>query len=165
LNSIQGDIKFLTVLKELGCLVDDEEQGILVTGLTDGNYDGITIDMKDFSDQTMTLAVLAPFANTPTFIKNIGHIRFQETDRIQAILNELTRLGISCKEVKAEEGILIYPGKIKPAVVETYEDHRMAMSFALIGLRVDGIKIANPNCCGKTFENYFEILDEITMAI
>ncbi len=163
-NSMQGDIKFLSVLKELGCRVDEEEQGVCVTGLTDGNYNGITIDMKDFSDQTMTLAALAPFANTPTLIKNIGHIRYQETDRIQAILNELTRLGITCKEDKAEEGILILPGEINPATVETYEDHRMAMAFTLVGLRVEGIKIANPKCCGKTFENYFEIIDEITRA-
>lgn len=161
LDSMQGDIKFLSVLEQLGCKVEEGEQGVCVTGLTDGKYDGITVDMKDFSDQTMTLAVLAPFADSPTLIKNVGHIRFQESDRIQAILNELTRLGIVCEDVKEQEGIRIYPGTIKPATVETYDDHRMAMAFTLIGLRSGGVNISNPKCCGKTFENYFDIIHEL----
>lgn len=164
LDSMQGDIKFLEVLKQLGCKVDDTEQGICVTGVKDRIYPGITVDMNDFSDQTMTLAVLAPFASSPTIIKNIAHIRLQETNRIRAIVQELTRLGIHCEENEEYQGICIYPGSITPSVVETYEDHRMAMAFTLIGLRVDGIVINNPNCCAKTFENYFDIIDELTMT-
>ncbi len=161
-DSMQGDIKFLEVLKQLGCSMNDTVQGICVTGRKDRIYPGITVDMNDFSDQTMTLAVLAPFATSPTIIKNISHIRLQESNRIEAITKELTRLGIRCEENEEYQGICIYPGRIIPAIVETYEDHRLAMAFTLIGLRVDGIVIDNPNCCAKTFENYFDIIDELT---
>jgi 3-phosphoshikimate 1-carboxyvinyltransferase len=161
-NSIQGDIKFLNILEQLGCTSKDTDIGLLVTGNNNGRYNGITVDMNNFSDQTMTMAVLAPFASSPTTITNVAHIRLQESDRITAIVQELTRLGIQCDEVSELAGIRIYPGVVHSETVETYEDHRMAMAFALIGLRVDGIKIANPNCCAKTFENYFELLDEIT---
>lgn len=161
-DSIQGDIKFLEVLKQLGCSIYDTERGICVTGRKDRIYPGITVDMNDFSDQTMTLAVLAPFATSPTMIKNISHIRLQESDRIRAIIQELTRLGIRCEDNEEYKGICIYPGKITPAMIETYEDHRMAMAFALIGLREEGIIINNPSCCEKTFENYFDIIDDLT---
>ena len=115
--------------------------------------------MNDFSDQAMTLAVLAPFAKTPTYIRNIGHIRLQESDRINAIVTELSKLGVKvCEE---ETAIKIYPSDISPAVIDTYDDHRMAMSFALIGLRCDGIVIDNYMCCKKTFENYFEVLETL----
>lgn len=162
LNSLQGDIKFLKIIEELGCTFSDTESGIRLNGFDCQTYNGVTVDMKDFSDQTMTLAAIAPFAETPTLIKNVGHIRFQESDRISAIVNELTRLGIVCEEVPEEAGIRILPGKVKPAAVETYEDHRMAMAFTLTGLRAAGIQIINPSCCAKTFENYFTIIEEIT---
>ncbi|SHO47674.1 3-phosphoshikimate 1-carboxyvinyltransferase [Anaerocolumna xylanovorans] len=162
LDSMQGDIKFLEVLKQLECSIEDTEQGICVTGRKDRVFPGIRVNMNDFSDQTMTLAVLAPFAASPTMITNISHIQLQESNRISAIIKELTRLGIRCEEKKEYQGICIYPGKVTPAIVETYEDHRMAMAFTLIGLRVDGIIIDNPGCCAKTFENYFDIIDELT---
>lgn len=161
-NSMQGDIKFIEVLKQLGCSIDDTDRGICVTGTKDGTYPGIVVDMNDFSDQTMTLAVLAPFATSPTIIENVSHIRLQESNRIRAIVQEMTRLGIQCEENEEYQGICIYPGKISPALIETYDDHRMAMAFTLIGLRVDGIVIDNPHCCSKTFENYFNIIDELT---
>jgi 3-phosphoshikimate 1-carboxyvinyltransferase len=161
-DSTQGDIKFLDVLKQLGCSIYDTEQGICVTGRKDRIYPGITVDMNDFSDQTMTLAVLAPFATSPTIIKNISHIRLQESNRVEAIIQELTRLGIHSEEKKEYQGICIYPGRVTPTIVETYEDHRMAMAFTLIGLRVEGIVIDNPHCCAKTFEKYFDIIDELT---
>jgi 3-phosphoshikimate 1-carboxyvinyltransferase len=161
-NSIQGDIKFISVLEQLGCIIEDTDSGIQVTGRNNGIYNGITIDMNNFSDQTMTLAALAPFANSPTTIINIAHIRHQESDRIKAIIQELTKLGIQCEEVKKQEGIRIYPGIIHAETIETYEDHRMAMAFTLIGLRVGDVKISNPNCCAKTFENYFKLIDAIT---
>jgi 3-phosphoshikimate 1-carboxyvinyltransferase len=161
-NSIQGDIKFLEVLEQLGCVIEDTELGVRVSGINNGIFKGITVDMKNFSDQTMTLAALAVFANSPTTIQNISHIRYQETDRIRAVLQELAKLGIKCEEVKEQEGIRIYPGAVNPTTIETYEDHRMAMAFTLIGLRVDGIKILNPNCCTKTFENYFKLIDKLT---
>jgi len=156
-NSMQGDMKFIDVLKQLGCTVTEEQDGIRVTGPKNGEYEGIDIDMNDFSDQTMTLAVLAPFAKSNTLIRNIEHIRLQESDRISAIVNELNGLCIDVKE--GRDRIEIMPGKIKGGVVKTYNDHRMAMAFALIGLREDGIIIDDYECCGKTFENYFTVLE------
>lgn len=160
-NSLQGDIRFLDVLKGMGCALTEEEEGIRISGRGLAGYPGVDISMKDFSDQTMTLAVLASFAKTPTLIRNIGHIRFQESDRISAILTELTRMGISCEEAPEADGIRIFPGQVKPAEVETYEDHRMAMAFTLAGLKTGEITIKNPGCCRKTFENYFELIEEL----
>ena len=156
-NSMQGDIKFLDVLKQMGCVVTEEREGFCVTGPKDGEFTGVDIDMNDFSDQTMTLAAIAPFAKTPTYIRNIGHIRLQESDRIKAIVTELTKLGIKVEEEEA--AIRIYPGTIKPGEVTTYDDHRLAMAFALIGLKTDGIIIDDYECCRKTFENYFDVLE------
>ena len=159
-TSMQGDMKFLEVLKQLGCKVEEEHEGISVTGPANGEYNGVDVDMNDFSDQTMTLAAIAPFAKTPTIIRNIEHIRLQESDRIEAIANELNSLCIDIK--KGRDRIEILPGHVKPGVVKTYSDHRMAMAFALIGLRVDGIIIDDYECCAKTFEDYFQVLDRAT---
>ncbi len=156
---MQGDLKFLDLLAQMGCTVSDCSDGIEVRGARDGRLKAVTVDMKDFSDQAMTLAALAPFADGDVRIENIGHIRLQESDRIHAIVTELARLGISCEE--DADAVTIHPGTPKPAVVQTYEDHRMAMAFALIGLRVEGIEIADPMCCRKTFEDYFEMLDSL----
>ncbi|NBJ91532.1 3-phosphoshikimate 1-carboxyvinyltransferase [Parablautia muri] len=161
MDSLQGDIKFLKILEKMGCELKDESEGVWVLGKGLSNYEGQDISMKDFSDQTMTMAVLAPFAMNPTLIRNIGHIRFQETDRIKAILAELTRLGIKCEEALDADGIRIFPGEIKEGEVETYEDHRMAMAFTLIGLKTGKIGIKNPQCCRKTFENYFELIENL----
>ncbi len=158
-NCMQGDLKFLKLLEKMGAEVNDTPDGIEVRGASNGKLKGITVDMKDFSDQTMTLAALAPFADSDVRIENIGHIRLQESDRIHAIATELTRLGIACEEEK--DAITIHPGTPKPAVIQTYEDHRMAMAFSLVGLRVAGIEISNPMCCRKTFETYFEVLDSL----
>lgn len=158
---MQGDVKFLDVLENMGCNIEERPEGVMVDGKNLDSYPGLTLSMKDFSDQTMTLAALAPFASSPTVIKNVGHIRMQESDRIHAILTELRRMGISCKEVPEEDGLMICPGEVAETEVETYEDHRMAMAFTLIGLRTGVIVIKNPGCCKKTFENYFQIIDEI----
>ncbi len=96
-----------------------------------------------------------------TEIVGIGHIRKQESDRMAAILCELTRMGIRCEEIPEDEGIRIFPGEPKPAVIKTYDDHRMAMAFTLIGLRSGGIVIDNPGCCKKTFEDYFDVLEAL----
>lgn len=158
-SSMQGDMKFLEVLKKLGCKVVETPDGISVTGPKDGIYTGIDINMNDFSDQTMTMAVLAAYATTPTVIRNVGHIRLQECNRMAAIVNELNRAGISCEE--EGDDLRITPGKVQPASIETYEDHRIAMAFSLLGLKSDGIIIDNPDCCKKTFEGYFEVLDDL----
>lgn len=158
-SCMQGDLKFIKLLETLGCTVNDTPAGIEVIGAENGTIKGITVDMKDFSDQTMTLAALAPFAESAVRIENIGHIRLQESDRLHAIATELTRLGIQCEE--EESAITIHPGTPRAGIVQTYEDHRIAMAFALIGLRTDGIEIANPMCCKKTFEEYFDVLDKL----
>lgn len=161
LDSMQGDIQFINTLEGLGCRLNDGEEGLVVEPPAQGHYPGITLSMKDFSDQTMTMACVAVFADTPTCIRDIGHIRFQESDRLQAIVNELTRAGIQCEATEENNAIRIVPGTPKAAELATYEDHRMAMAFSLLGLRANGIRILNPGCCAKTFENYFEILDEM----
>lgn len=158
-QSLQGDEKFLEVLRTLGCSVDDRPEGIEVTGV--GEYEGICINMKDFSDQALTMAAVAVFAKTPTRIEEIGHIRMQESDRICAMTTELSRLGIQCRELDGGTGVEILPGNVKPAEIETYEDHRVAMAFTLVGLRVPGIVINNPMCCRKTFENYYDVMDDL----
>ncbi|MCM1183517.1 MAG: 3-phosphoshikimate 1-carboxyvinyltransferase [Roseburia sp.] len=157
---MQGDLQFPEVLARMGCSVDETADGLVVQGAAGGHMKGITVDMKDFSDQAMTLAALAPFAESRVRIENVGHIRGQESDRIHAIVTELRRLGIQCEEEDA--AINIYPGVPSAGVVQTYEDHRMAMAFSLIGLRTEGIEIANPQCCRKTFEEYFEVLEALT---
>lgn len=160
---LQGDIAFLDLLEKMGCRVEDRPEGTLLLPPEDGIYHGISADMSAFSDQAITLAALAPFADGPTTISGIGHIRCQESDRISAIVTELGKMGIRCQET--EDSITIYPGNPSPSAVETYDDHRMAMGFSLIGLRSDGIVICNPSCCRKTFENYFEVLDSVAAEL
>lgn len=157
-DSMQGDLHFLNLLEKMGCTLQEKEEGITLLSPADGHYKGIVADMSTCSDQAITMAATAVFADSPTTITGIGHIRFQESNRLQAIVNELTRLGIRCESTK--DSVTIYPGALRPAVIETYEDHRMAMGFSLIGLRAEGIIIDNPLCCKKTFENYFEVLEQ-----
>lgn len=161
LNSMQGDIKFINALTNFGCVLEETPYGLKIIPSDQDSYDGIDINMNDFSDQTMTMAVVAAFAKTPTTIHGISHIRVQESDRLMAIVNELNRLGIEAKPIENYDGIYIVPGMMHGANIETYEDHRMAMSFSLIGLKVPNVTILNPMCCKKTFENYFEVLDSI----
>ncbi len=159
MDSLQGDIRFLKVLQDMGCGLSDEAEGVRITGSGLTDYPGMDVSMKDFSDQTMTMAALAPFAKEPTVIRNVGHIRFQETDRIHAILTELSRMGIRCGEAPEADGIRIMPGAVQECRVETYEDHRMAMAFTLIGLKTGKITILDPLCCRKTFENFFDLIE------
>ncbi len=170
-ESLQGDVEFLHILEKMGCTAQETENGVLLlppAGRTDAGaqvpaFHGITVDMSSCSDQAITLAAIAPFADSPTCIRGIGHIRFQESDRIHAICTELTRMGIRCEET--QDSITIYPGMPQPCTVATYDDHRMAMGFALTGLRAEGIVIDDPGCCRKTFENYFEVLEQVIAQI
>ena len=157
-DSLQGDVEFLRILEQGGASLEDTPQGIQLIPPTDGFSFG-KVNLGRCSDQTMTLAALAPFAKTPTTITGIGHIRYQESNRIQAIVTELSRMGITCEEL--EEGIRIFPGTPSGCTIQTYDDHRMAMAFSLIGCRVEDITIDNPLCCRKTFENYFDVLEEV----
>lgn len=158
-DSLQGDVEFLRILEQMGCSAEETEAGILLSPPTGGGFRGITADMSACSDQAITLAAIAPFADSPTTITGIGHIRFQESDRLTAMATELGKMGIRCEQTP--DSITIHPGTPKPSLIDTYEDHRMAMGFSLTGLRSAGIVIDNPGCCRKTFENYFEVLDEV----
>lgn len=158
-DSLQGDVAFLHILEKMGCTLVDTPDGICLTGPANGHLTGITVDMSACSDQAITLAAIAPFADSPVTITGIGHIRHQESDRIAAIVENLTAMGIRCEE--SAEGITIYPGTPQSALIHTHDDHRLAMGFSLTGLKADGIVIENPGCCKKTFENYFEVLENV----
>ncbi|MBQ7925363.1 MAG: 3-phosphoshikimate 1-carboxyvinyltransferase [Lachnospiraceae bacterium] len=158
-DSLQGDVQFIRILEQMGCTAKDTSDGILLTPPETGVYQGIQADMHACSDQAITLAALAPFAESPTTITGIGHILFQESDRISAIVTELRKMNIRCEETP--DSITIYPGIPNATAVDTYEDHRMAMGFSLIGLRAPGITINDPQCCRKTFEDYFRVLDHV----
>ena len=162
-QSLQGDIEFLHVLEQMGCSLsyDSAKGSFVVKGSADRNFSGVSANLAAFSDQTMTLAAIAPFANSKTTITGISHIKYQECDRYHAIINELTRAGIICKEYNNGDGLEITPGTPVPAEIETYDDHRMAMAFSLLGLRTDGITIKNAECCKKTFETYFHVLNSL----
>ena len=158
-NSKQGDLAFLDVLQEMGCQIVDGENYIEVKSMQ--NLQGIEVDMRDIPDTAQTLAAIAPFASSPTRIRGIASARQKETDRIHATCTELARLGVAVEE--HEDGMTIYPcEKFNRATIQTYNDHRMAMAFSLIGLRFNGVTIENPSCVSKTFPNYFEVLDSLS---
>lgn len=162
-NSTQGDIRFVETLEKMGCVVNDTIDGIVVEGPDKDKGQCLkaiaNLDMNNFSDQALTMANVAIWADGPTTISNIGHIRGQECDRLSAIATNLSAMGIKAKE--GEDSITIYPGSISHADINTYEDHRVAMAFAMAGLGETSLTICNPLCCRKTFENYFDILDTL----
>jgi 3-phosphoshikimate 1-carboxyvinyltransferase len=157
-RSVQGDIAFLDVLAQMGCTVTETDHCLLVAAPTE--LRGLDVDMRDIPDTAQTLAAIAPFASTPTRIRGIASARVKETDRVHATCTELARLGVHVDE--HEDGMTIYPcDELHPATVQTYNDHRMAMAFSLIGLRVPGIAIENPGCVSKTFPSYFDVLNSL----
>ena len=158
--SVQGDIAFLDVLEKMGCLVTESENAITVT--RQASLVGLDIDMRDIPDTAQTLAAIAPFAASPTRIRGIASARVKETDRVAATCAELARLGVRVEE--HPDGMTIYPlqsANFQPATINTYNDHRMAMAFSLIGLRLPGVTIENPACVSKTFPNFFEVLETL----
>lgn len=154
--ALQGDLRFLEVLEQMGCRVGWAPQGVTLRG---GELRGVDVDMNAISDTVQTLAAVAPFANGPTTIRNVAHIRHKETDRITAVTTELRRLGVEVEE--RDDGLTIHPGPMHAATIDTYDDHRMAMSFALIGLKQPGVTIANPECTSKTYPEFFSDLDRL----
>jgi 3-phosphoshikimate 1-carboxyvinyltransferase len=155
-DSMQGDLAFVDELERMGAFVERAPRSTTVTG---GVLRGITADFSQISDTAQTIAAVAVFADDPTVISGIGFIRGKETDRIAAVVGELHRLGIDASE--DVDGFTIMPGPITPTTVETHDDHRMAMSFALVGLRVPGVSIADPGCVAKTYPTYFEEIERI----
>ena len=157
-ESKQGDVAFLDILQQMGCTVTEGENFMEVTGST--SLIGVDVDMRDIPDTAQTLAAIAPFASSPTRIRGIASARLKQTDRVHATCMELSRLGVRVDE--HEDGMTIYPCEtFQPAMIQTYNDHRMAMAFSLIGLRFDGVTIENPDCVTKTFPNYWEALDTL----
>ena len=150
-KSVQGDLGLVSILERMGCAVTWGDDYVELKGPS--SLAGIDIDMGGLSDVAQTLAAIAPFANGAVKIRGVGHIRNKETDRVTAVTNELRRLGASV--VERPDGWDISPSVLSGAVVETYDDHRMAMSFAVTGLKTRGIQIANPSCVAKTFPDFF----------
>jgi 3-phosphoshikimate 1-carboxyvinyltransferase len=159
--SMQGDVRFVNALEQMGCKVKWNRDCLSLTGPE--RLKGIDIDMNEISDTVMTLASIAPFADTPTSIRNVAHIRNKETDRLSAISTELGKLGVRVDE--RSDGLTVYPAsQFLPAQIDTYGDHRMAMSFTITGLRIPGIFIKDPGCVSKTFPNFYECLDKVTKS-
>lgn len=158
-ESLQGDIRFVHLLEEMGCTVTTGNDWIEVTGPL--QLHGISADMEDISDTALTLAVTALFADGPTEINNVANMRLKETDRISALCTELQKLGAKVEE--RPDGLTIHPARqYRAAEIATYDDHRMAMSFAIAGLRISGVTILDPECTAKTFPDFFERLDRLT---
>jgi 3-phosphoshikimate 1-carboxyvinyltransferase len=155
-TGLQGDVRFVDVVRDMGCRVKQSEGILTVHG---GPLHGIDADMNDISDTVMTLAAVACFAEGPTTIRNVAHIRHKETDRLAALATELRRVGAEVDEFA--DGLTITPRPLHGAEIETYNDHRMAMSMTLIGLRVPGIVIKNPGCVAKTYPGFFADLEKL----
>ncbi|HDQ04687.1 MAG TPA: 3-phosphoshikimate 1-carboxyvinyltransferase [Deltaproteobacteria bacterium] len=156
--SRQGDIRLLNIFEELGCRVESQEDWVEVTGgsLAKGDF---TFDLNDMPDMVPTLAMLAAFRQGKTTITNVEHLRIKESNRLAAMATELTRVGIKAKET--EDGIIITGGKMKPAEIKTYNDHRIAMSFAIASLVVPGIGISDKKCVDKSFPEFWDELSKI----
>lgn len=153
----QGDYRLVDILERMGARVEREPARTTVVGT--GRLSGVEVDMSDLTDVAQTLAMVATFAEGPTRVTGIGFIRHKETDRVGHVVTELGRLGIVARE--EPDGYVIEPGPARPGTVQTYDDHRMAMSFALLGLKHPGITISDPGCTAKTFPNYFEVLERL----
>jgi 3-phosphoshikimate 1-carboxyvinyltransferase len=158
-QSLQGDVAFCDCLKSMGCDVKEEATGTTVTG---GKLSGIDVDMGAISDTVQTLAAVALFAEGPTTIRGVEHIRHKESDRIGDLARELRKLGAEVEE--KPDGLCIKPGPLQPAAVETHNDHRMAMSLAVAGLRLPGIQIIDPGCTAKTYPGFFTDLEKLAAA-
>jgi len=152
-RSIQGDVAFCKCLEQMGCRLRHTPNSITVVGRP---LHGIEVDMNAISDTVQTLAAVALFADGPTTVSGVAHIRHKETDRIRALATELRKLGAAVEQ--REDGLRITPGKLHAAQIDTYDDHRMAMSLALVGLATPGIVIRDPGCTAKTYPAFFDDL-------
>jgi len=158
-HSLQADFQILGLLERMGCRVEREGDCVTVIGSSSPLRSLGEIDMNDFPDAVLAYAVVSLFADHPTTIRNVANLRIKETDRLAALETELRKLG-----ARAEAGpdwLCIQPGPLRGAEIETYDDHRMAMSFALAGLRVPGVVILDPGCVAKTWPGYFDAFAEL----
>jgi 3-phosphoshikimate 1-carboxyvinyltransferase len=157
-DSVQGDLGFLQILQQMGARIEWHNDSVEVIG--SGRLEGVEVAMNAMPDVVATLAAIAPFASSPTRIRNVAFIRHHESDRIHALATELARLGASVREL--DDGLEILPSRLHGAAVETYDDHRIAMAFAVAGLKVQGVRINNPGCVAKTYPQFFEHLSTLT---
>lgn len=157
-QSKQGDIRLLDVLETLGCNVKSAEGWVEISGgpLAEGDF---TFDLNDMPDMVPTLAVLSAFRKGQTMISNVAHLRIKESNRLEAVVTELNRVGIEARELS--DGLVIQGGAMRPAAIETYNDHRMAMSFAIAGLAVPGMEISDKKCVDKSFPAFWEELKKL----
>lgn len=155
-STLQGDFGFLKLLRAKGVRLTDTEVGIVADGSHVPFYNGIDEEMTDFSDQTMTVAVLAAFAESPSILRGISHIRSQECDRVEAILENLNAMGT--RAFTNGEDIFIEPAPVHPCKIKSFGDHRVAMAFALSGMKIGNMEIDDPVCCKKTFPHFFDLV-------
>jgi len=154
-TSLQGDVGFLDVLRAMGAQVQRGTESVEVRG--GAVLHGIDVDLHDLPDTVPTLAVVAAFADGPTRIRGVGFIRHHESDRIGAVVSQLRRCGIDATE--EEDGLVVRPGPLHGATLESFDDHRIAMAFSILGLATEGIVISGAECVAKTFPDYFETLE------
>jgi len=155
-DMLQGDIRILQLLESMGCQVRVERDGIRVAG---GRLRAIDIDMSDIPDMVPTIAVIAAFAQGKTLIRNIGHLRIKESNRIEAVVAQLNKMGVSA--VDRGDGLEVVGGSPHGAMIDTYDDHRIAMSFAVAGMQVPGVEIADPGCVAKSFPDFWAVLEQL----
>ena len=153
-RSVQGDVEFVDILEKMGCTVDSDKRSVAVKGPP--RLNGVTVDMSQISDTVMTLACIAPYARTSTTIKNVGHIRVKESDRISALAHGLDRLGVSFDETQSS--LTIHPSTPRGGAIDSFEDHRIAMAFSIMGLVTPGVGIQGPDCVEKTCPQFFDLL-------
>ena len=158
-RSTQGDLRFVDVLAAMGATVEEGDGYVEVRGPEGGHLRGVDLDLGPISDTAQTLAAIAPFADGPTTIRGVAHARLKETDRVAALATELCRLGQGVEEFP--DGLTIVPRPVRPADVATYDDHRMAMSFAVTALRAPGLRLRDPGCVAKTFPDFFMRLEAL----
>lgn len=157
LDALQGDVRFANVLEAMGCELKSDRDWIEISGRASR---GIDINMADISDTMQTLAAVALFAEGPTRVRGVAHNRHKETDRIGDLIKEIRRLGAQAHE--HDDGLTIVPGKLQACELQTYRDHRMAMSFALVAMKVPGCVVLDPRCTEKTYPQFFEDLGKMT---
>nr|WP_263313977.1 3-phosphoshikimate 1-carboxyvinyltransferase [Mammaliicoccus sp. Marseille-Q6498] len=162
LNSHQPDLEVVDILEKMGATVEKGEDYVVISGPKQLKGD-LTIDMNACSDQALTIGTLAAFADGPITITGIEHIRYHECNRVSALTESLTKLGITV--VEHQDGWTITPGQITATTLDTFDDHRVAMSLSLIGTRVDGITLLDPSCVSKTCPTYFEMLKGLGISI
>jgi 3-phosphoshikimate 1-carboxyvinyltransferase len=160
-RSLQGDTGFLSILERMGCTVLENDDGVRVSGGV--ALQGIDADLNTMPDLVPTLAVTALFARGTTRIRNVAHLRFKESDRLNALVQELGRIGATV--VAHDDGLEITPGAYRGAQLDTHEDHRLAMSFALIGLRIPGISVENPGVVKKSFPRFWEEFERLEKGL